>query len=130
MKLLYLYYLATPLFLLMEALFGMNVRVSIPGDSDALYYLYLAICFACGIGFRNAPFKAALFALFESAVNIFLLVLSVMLPIFYAPATAESGMNFNFGLQELIHFLIAGAILLIGFQQNPLFKKSFSQSQK
>jgi hypothetical protein len=117
------YYLATPVFILVELFVGMNFRVSIPWDGDYLIYLYLAICFILGGFILKKPNFLNLFALFESSVNLFLLLLSVYLPVFAMANRPEEAGAFKFGMVEVIHFAIVGAVLLYAFYSNPIIKK-------
>ena len=117
---LHIYYLLTPVFFLLHFGFGVNLRSSIPGVADAWLYAYYALCFLAGfIAFRKAV-TGALFSLLESSVNIMLLLLSVLMPIYTVGNSPDGIAAAHFGLAELIHFLIAGTILLISFYRNPL----------
>jgi hypothetical protein len=117
---LHIYYLSTPVFFLLHFGFDVNLRISIPGAADAWLYAYYALCFLASlVAFRNAV-TGALFSLLESSVNILLLLLSVLMPIYTVGHTSESFVTAAFGVPELLHFLIAGSILLISFYRNPL----------
>ena len=116
------YYLATPVFFILHQYFGINLRVSIPTGQDAWLYLYYIICFAASFIVFKSVIAGALFTIIESSVNILLLILSVWLPIInMGTGNMEQGMQF--GVQEIIHFLIVGTILLVGFYSNPLLTK-------
>lgn len=120
-ELIRLYYFVTPLFFAMDLLFGVNFRITIPGsEGDTFYYLYIAACFILGSFVFKSPLSSSLFGLAESSVNILLLLLSVMLPIFKLAENLDAINSFSFGLQEIIHFLIAGSILILSFHLNPL----------
>ena len=118
------YYLATPAFMLVEWLAGLNLRVSIPWGGDLLTYLYMAACFVLGGFILKKPSYLNLFALIESSVNLFLLVLSVYLPIIAVTGGPGEAGTFTFGIAELIHFVIVGSILLYVFYSNPLMKNN------
>ncbi len=120
-ELIRLYYFVTPLFFAVDLLFGVNFRITIPGsEGDTFYYLYIAACFILGSFVFKSPLSSSLFGLAESSVNILLLLLSVMLPIFKLAENLDAINSFSFGLQEIIHFLIAGSILILSFHLNPL----------
>ena len=70
------YYLATPIFLLVDLLAGSNVRVSGLEAYPALKYGYYFFCFAAGLWALKRPGRSEGVALVESAVNIFVLILS------------------------------------------------------
>ena len=120
-ELIRLYYFITPLFFAMDFLFGLNFRITIPGsEGDTFYYLYIAACFILGSFVFKSPLSSSLFGLVESSVNILLLILSVMLPIFSLAENLETMNTFSFGTQEIIHFFIAGSVLILSFHLNPL----------
>ena len=105
----------------MDLLFGVNFRITIPGsEGDTFYYLYIAACFILGSFVFKSPLSSSLFGLAESSINILLLLLSVMLPIFSLAENLDTMNSFSFGTQEIIHFLIAGTILMLSFHLNPL----------
>lgn len=121
---LHIYYLATPVFFLLHYAFDINLRIVIPGAPDGWLYAYYLFCFVAGfIAFKSA-LTGALFSLVECTVNISLLLLSVLLPI-YALGDGTAGIgNVAFGVPELVHFFIAGSILLYSFYRNPLVARS------
>lgn len=119
-----LYYFVTPLFFAIDLIFGVNMRVSIPGvEGDAFYYLYISACFILGSFVFKSPLSSSLFGLAESSINILLLILSVMLPIFNLAGNLDEMNTFSFGVEEILHFLIAGSVLLLSFHLNPLMQR-------
>lgn len=114
------YYLATPLFLILHFYFDLNLRVAMPGASTGLLLIYYLVCFAAGFVVFKNPVFGAIFSLAESSINIFLLILSVMLPVFTLGGAAGDQAPVRFGVAELLHFLLVGSILLHGFYLNPL----------
>ena len=122
-KLLQIYYLATPVFFILYYFFDINLRLSIPGANDYWLYLYYLVVFiASFIVFKNIT-AGALFSLIESSINIFLLMLSVLMPVLNFGLDPENS-SIGFGLPELIHFLFAGSILLQSFYLNPIILKN------
>jgi hypothetical protein len=83
-------------------------------------YAYYLFCFFASFLVFNNPLTGALFSLFECSLNILLLILSIMLPIYYIGDNPLDGNSFNFGIAELIHFFLAGSVLLYSFYVNPL----------
>lgn len=71
------YYLATPLFWLVGARWGVNVRVAFLDDFPRLRDGYYLFCFLIGVVALRAPQYASRLAFTESATNLGLLVLSV-----------------------------------------------------
>jgi hypothetical protein len=71
------YYLATPLFWLAGAIWGVNVRVAFLDDFPVGRDAYYVLCFVLGLVMLRAPWHASRLALLESAANLGLLVVSV-----------------------------------------------------
>ncbi len=71
------YYLATPLFFLVDVFLSFPIRVSALAD-PGLRYLYYAFALGCGVASRVRPKVGPYVGLAESALNILLLILSVM----------------------------------------------------
>ena len=122
-KLLQFYYLGTPLFLLGDYFGGMSIRVSAFDEQPGLKFGYYALCFGFGLLSIAKPLTAAVAGLFESAINLVLLALTV-LPIYnITPEDIESGhLSYEaFCGGTIINFIISGAVLLISFYANPIF---------
>ena len=115
-----LYYLITPLFFILQINFDVNLRVAIPGNSESLVILYYVVCFfASFIVFKNI-IVGYVFALIESSINVLLLLLSVMLPIFTLDVNHLESVSIKFGAAEILHFIIVGSVLVYSFYRNPL----------
>ncbi len=86
-------------------------------------YLYYIVCFLAGFIAFNNVITGAVFSLIESSINILLLLLSVMMPVVDLAQHPMENIRMSFGVPEIIHFLIAGSILLLSFYSNPLISK-------
>ena len=75
-----LYFYITPLFILLDFIFGINVRVSALETMPTYKNLYYGFCILCGICMYIIPRYSAIVALLESSINIMMLVLGVFLP--------------------------------------------------
>ncbi|MBI4521476.1 MAG: hypothetical protein HY701_11610 [Gemmatimonadetes bacterium] len=112
------YYLATPLFALVDWL-GANVRaVGLAGHPEwrAGYY---AVCTIAGLLVHFRPRSAAYVGLVESSTNVLLLVLAVFLPYFDAVASVASGgtaFGLPFTARFVVNFLLSGAVWVAIFQ--------------
>jgi hypothetical protein len=122
-RLLQLYYCGTPIFLLLDLLFGANIRVTALEYYPVLKYGYYLLCLGCGILTWIVPPLSAVVGLIESSVNILLLILGVLGPYFQlfeqlmSQQTVESvGMTPTL----LMNFAISGTIWTISFYRNPL----------
>lgn len=109
------YYLATPVFLLLDALWGLNVRVVALDDTPVLKYLYYAFCLACGVATSVRPKLTAVVGMTESSVNMGLVVIAIPLAyyrVLWAMAEAQPVVKnpftavffVNLGLSALVWF--------------------------
>ncbi|WP_299976951.1 hypothetical protein [uncultured Pseudoteredinibacter sp.] len=120
-----IYYWLSPLFLISFALWGSDIRINIPGASPSLHYLYLAACFVVPSLLLKRPTMRALFALGESALNIFLLLYGVLLRYLeYIDIASQGGQALTvMSRGDMLHFMMAAVILGMGFYGNPLVKE-------
>jgi hypothetical protein len=111
------YYLATPLFIAADAIWGANLRIAGLQGHPELKAAYYALCLGCGaIAWLRAPWTVWV-GLLESSTNLLVLILSVFLP-YYALATAvldgtaaENPMT----LSLVTNFLISGGAWTAAF---------------
>jgi len=119
-RLLEAYYLVTPLFFLYDLLVGASIRIAaIPAPE--LRYAYYALVFALGFLVRKRPRTGPIVGIAESSVNLLLLVLSVMLPIWNAVDAAASGGALDGAImtrEKLLNFVVTGPVLVVAFKQN------------
>ena len=111
-----IYYLGTPLFMLADYLLGFPMRVA-GIEEPGLRLIYYLFCIGCAVALWLWPVRTILLALAESSINIFLLIYSVMAPIFHLGSALTSGepMPEIITSAGLINFIIAGGILAFGF---------------
>jgi hypothetical protein len=125
-KLVRAYYLLTPLFLVLDTRYGISVRAS--GLTLPEYrYLYYGFCLLCAAGCYWRVSYTPLIAMAESSINLLILFLGVMLPIYSLvelPLDTEAVRSFNG--ERLFNFLITGIVLVTVFQsaQRELRQKS------
>ena len=117
-QLLLYFYLATPLFFLMDSLFGWNIRISSLDAHPAWkvsYYLFLL-----GIGFVmfKWPRIEPILGIIEGGVNMLLLTLSVLLPYYAAIDAISSGETIQNPLNNfsIINYLISGMFLFVSMR--------------
>ncbi|MEM6575291.1 MAG: hypothetical protein AAF736_13540 [Pseudomonadota bacterium] len=106
------YYLLTPLFMLLDWVLDLNLRVAGLADPGhrILYYGFLV---GCTVLLWKVPQTSQLVALAESSVNFFLLIAGVMLPILgHAYLLDDPSYGFS-GWPQLVNFLVTGTILTI-----------------
>lgn len=120
------YYLGgTPLFFVLDAAWDLSVRASFL-DGFSARIAYYAFCLVCGGLAWRFPRREAWISLGESAVNLVLLVVGFMAPIFTvagdlagdpfapleAPVTTEG----------ILNFAIAGTVAWWSFQRRALVR--------
>ncbi len=75
-----LYYTITPLFILLDYVWGINVRTVVL-DSEPMYKgLYYGFCVLCGVVIYIVPRLSPVVALVESSIIFMMTVLSVFIP--------------------------------------------------
>jgi hypothetical protein len=126
-RLLSLYYLATPAFLLGDLGLGLNLRIGYLNAYPGLKYLYYGGCFLVGLLSlrRSATFLAAA-SLVETTLNISLLILSVMIPVLQFPMAILAGETpcLPFSPLFFCNFGVAGTFFLVAFYNNPIVRSS------
>lgn len=111
------YYLATPLFWLAGAIWGVNVRVAFLDDFPAGRNLYYVACFIIGVVSLVAPRRAGRLAFYESAANLGLLILSVgvwylhMLDWAGSPSTVVRAIT----PAELVNFVLTATVGAVSY---------------
>ena len=111
------YYLATPLFWLGGAIWGVNVRVAFLDDVPVGRNAYYLLCFVLGIVMLRAPAYASRLAFAESAANLGLLMLSVavwylrMLDWAAGPSVAVRVVT----PAELVNFTLTAAVVGVSY---------------
>ena len=113
------YYLATPLFILADVVLNAPIRVSFLA-SPAHRWVYYAFCFGCGIACHRWPLAARPIAFSESSLNLLLLALSVMLPIWAVADQVMAGGAIVSPMTpaKLVNVMVSGTALVIAFHRN------------
>lgn len=114
-QLLKLYYLATAVFLLLDYLAGINIRVAFlapwPGWR-ALYYLF---CLACLGLIVWRPALTLVVSTVESLLMLSALILSMGVRVMGQSALALEGGGALISAEEVINFIIAGSVAWLGW---------------
>ncbi len=122
------YYLATPLFLLFDLAWGLNVRAVALEQLPTAKYGYYAFCLACGVATMKWPGWSGPVGFAESSVNILLLILGVFLPYFAVIRAVSEGQAVTnpFTLRFLVNFVLSGAVWTIAFYRSlPADRRAF-----
>ena len=111
------YYLSSPLFFLVGLWWGFEVRVSFLPDPGRRF-LYYVLLSALGLLSHFRPRAAPWVALVESSVNLLLIMLWILVPIYSlgdgALESGAIGVPYT-ATQVLINGLLAGSFFLLGF---------------
>ena len=113
------YYLASPAFLLFGLWWGWEVRVSFLPDlrSRFIYYLFIS---GLGLLAHFRPAAGPWVAMGESTLNLLLILLWILLPIYTLPTSdlGSGGAEVPYTVGEvLVNGLLAGSFFLVGFYQ-------------
>lgn len=114
-----LYYLATPLFAVVDAVFAAPIRVAALEGSN-LRWLYYGFAFLCGFLCRRRPTWAGAVGMTESSVNLLLLMLAILLPIWDSLDRVAAGGTPRAPFDEVgvTNFVVSGAVFLMAFYAN------------
>lgn len=115
------YYFITPAFIVLDYVWGINVRVAVLDGMPLYKNLYYGFCILCGVVVYILPWLSAGVALFESIIMIIMTVLGFFLP--YVRLLNSGGDILNtdlrvfgeFGVPNATNFVMALAIAAISF---------------
>ena len=120
------YFYITPLFILLDYIYGINVRVSALETMPTYKNLYYGFCILCGICMYIIPRYSAIVALLESSINIMMLVLGIFLPyIRTITALMDDVLGADFKaleeslkVQPMVNLAIVGSCLILTFRKS------------
>jgi len=116
LRLVLVYMLATPIFWLADMLFGFEIRIAFLEDGfwKSIYYSILT---GSAITCYLRPAWTAIIAFFESTANIFIHILSFVIPLFYLPGQVLNGdtSDFQIGTGNILGFVMVGIIMSLSF---------------
>lgn len=110
-----IYFYLTPAFFILDSVWEQTFRVA-GLDNPSLRYAYYGLCIICAVFcYLNHKLSIPL-TLIESAVNMFILLASVMVPIYTAGLDLENNINqVGLTIQKLINFLLMGSLIVYSF---------------
>ena len=120
------YFYITPLFILLDYILGINIRVSALETMPLHKNLYYGFCILCGICMYIIPRYSAVVALLESSINIMMLVLGIFLPyIRTITALMDDVLGADFTsleeslkVQPMLNLFIVGSCLILTFRKS------------
>ena len=119
-----LYYTITPVFILLDYVWHINIRVAIL-DSEPLYKgLYYGFCIFCGVLVYIIPKCSAIVAFFESGIIFAMTVLGIFIP--YARAISQMDDVLNADIQtisivsppQVVNLVLAGGVAVLTFKKS------------
>ena len=124
-RILPIYFLFTPLFVVLDIYGGVNVRVIALDHLPMLKILYYSFCFFIGIVIYFKSEYANLLGLGESVFNIFLLVLAVFILLTQQMMNILDGGEISnpFNVYFIINFIISSIVFSACFYINPILLK-------
>ena len=109
------YYAATVIFLVLDYVLGINVRIAFLDSMPAARLGYYGVCFACLGLILWRPSWTTLIGTFESLVTLIALILSMGIRVL-VPNDAIFAENAGIvTVQEIINFMISGSIAYLSW---------------
>lgn len=114
-KILLAYYAATALFLLLDVVWGFNVRLAFLESSPLARAAYYGVCFACLALMLWRPAWTVLVSAFESLVTMSALIINMGMRVLLATdRVLETGAGF-ITAPEIYNFLLSGGVAYIAW---------------
>ena len=116
-----LYYYITPVFILLDYVGGISIRVAVLDSMPFYKNLYYGFCILCGVGVYALPWLTPVVALLESSINFLMTVLAVFLPYIRFVTetddflTADLPTVAGFDAPHIVNILLSGGIAILGF---------------
>ncbi len=111
------YYAATAMFLLLDLVFGINVRIAFLEGSVALRAGYYGVCFVCLALVFARPQWTTIVGAFESLITLVALILSFGMRVILASDAALEGRVPFVSIQEVVNFLLSGGIAYLAWSR-------------
>ena len=111
------YYLATPLFIVLDAFFGISLRIPILDNAPVLKYIYYAMIFCFGILIRRRPDTAKVISLVECSVCVALNCIGFLVPLYWhdwSLEAIENAANY-YNWKSVLNFAMTGGMLVYWF---------------
>ena len=115
-SLLWAYYLATPLFVVLDFGFAMTIR-AVGIESPGLRLAYYSGTFLVGWVMAARPPLAPWLAMGESAANLTLLMASVLVPVWSLQETLDAGAIADLP-ERVVNLAVSGSVLVFSFYRN------------
>lgn len=104
------YYAGTVVFLLLDYLGGLNVRVAFLADAPGLRAAYYGFCLVCLVLMIWRPAWTAIVGAFESVVTLASLIIATGMRAILVTDDMLAGAEPFISMQEIVNFLLSGSI--------------------
>lgn len=113
------YYLATPLFVVLDAFFGISLRIPFLDNAPALKYTYYIMIFCFGILIRYKPPTAKVISLIECSVCVTLNCIGFLVPLYWHDWSLDAIERAKdyYNWKTVLNFAITGGLLYYWFYQ-------------
>jgi hypothetical protein len=111
------YYAATILFVLLDYVFGINVRLAFLDDNSGLRMAYYGFCLACFAMMVWRPAWAIVISAVESLITLVAIILHMALrTMIVTEQMIETGQDYV-TMSEIFNFMIAGGIAYVAWMR-------------
>ena len=113
------YYLATPLFVVLDAIFGISLRIPFLDNAPVLKYIYYAMIFCFGLVIRRWPDTAKGISLAECSVCVTLTCVGFLVPQYchdWSLEAIEHARDY-YNWKTITNFAVTGGLLYYWFYQ-------------
>jgi hypothetical protein len=112
------YYLATPVFILLDLFWDWNIRAAGLRDFPVLKWLYYALCLGCAVlWFRQSPY-AGLASFVETIASLFVLFIGFVYPYFKMVGAEDvTAVQNLYTTQYALNFILTGGCTIAIFHR-------------
>ena len=114
-----LYFYITPMFIFVDYLWGVSVRVSALDSWPVYKNVYYGLCVLCGVSMYVVPRYTAVVALFESIINFTMIMLCLFVPYVRNILFVDDILDADFktmGGPSIVNLFIVGSCAALIFQ--------------
>lgn len=113
------FYFLTPLFVILDYFFGLNIRIAGLEHFGFYKYFYYLFCIICAVIIHKFKGYSLIVGFIESSINLLILFIGFLLPYYSYASLIEEGnvdeISF-YNSSMIINFMVSGFILIITFQ--------------
>lgn len=111
------YYGATLLFLLLDVIFGISIRIAFLDTHTSFKMLYYGFCMVCFLLMIWKPYLAVLIGAVESLVTLVALIVVMGMRVMVPTDEMLESATVIITMPQILNFIIAGSIAYIAWSQ-------------